>query len=473
MNILFLKASYFDTWNQAVTQPLGIMYLASYVREMRPHKDRLKIIDLRMYARSWDSILREVVKDFVPDIVGVSSLTSESRQMFAIASLMKKIAPQSIVVAGGPHPTAYPEETLKHSDIDYVIRGEGEQAFVDLLGCIESGTPVSAVGDLVYRGDKRIIVNAQHVPIDPETLSYPAWDLIDMDSYFRRRSMATLGQRRYMCLFTSRGCPYHCSYCHNIFGKRFRARSVDSIINEIKTLQERYDIHEFEIIDDCFNFDRKRTVEFFQRIIDEKLQVKFSFPNGVRTDLLDESIIVMMKQAGVNFMSIAVETATPRLQKMVRKNLDLEKVSRMIACAADQGIYTCGFFMLGFPTETAEEMRRTIDFAVRSQLNMAWFFLVMPFHNTVLAEQCVHSKVGVKDLSEQSYWDCHVNLSEVPARKMRWIYRYAYLRFYVSLRRIVIHFRLHPQRKSLSLLWRVVYVLSLLLVRRKKVSDKG
>ena len=137
---------------------------------------------------------------------------------------------------------------------------------------------------------------------DVAALPWPAYDLVEMEAYFSQLHTHLSPQQahaRYAPVFTSRGCPYRCIYCHSIFGKKWRARSPESVVGEMKTLVERFGIKEFEIIDDAFNLDRRRVLEICDLIEKEGLEVSLAFPNGLRTDVLDDEVIHALRRAGV------------------------------------------------------------------------------------------------------------------------------------------------------------------------------
>jgi radical SAM superfamily enzyme YgiQ (UPF0313 family) len=243
--------------------------------------------------------------------------------------------------------------------------------------------------------------------------------------------MASLGFRRYMALFTSRSCPFHCIYCHNIFGKGFRARSPQNVLEEVKFLMNTYGIREFEILDDIFNFNTKRASEIFKML--PGLGASFSFPNGLRTDLLDEDQLRVLKDGGVNYISIAVETASPRLQKLIKKNLKLDKVWNAIEICNRLRIFTRGFFMLGFPTETRDEIKQTISYACSSALHTAMFFIATPFQGTEMEamQGGKNSKIQAS-FRDYDYFAAPFNLSDIDSKDLFRLQRNASIRFTLS-----------------------------------------
>ena len=435
--ILFVKSTAPYSQNTGTPPPLGVMYLASYV--MKHRNDNVKIFDTRLCKEPTKEFLK-ILYDFKPDIIGMSALTVEAGYLHILAKLTKSINKHTKIVVGGPYVTSISETVMKDGNIDIGVIGEGEVTFKELMDALEQGLSFEGIHGIVYRSHdtmKKTPVRQYIENVDE--LPYPAWDLIDLDTYSKRRGMSTIGIRKYMPVFTSRGCPFHCTYCHNIMGKRFRARSAGNVLEEMRTLRDKYHINDFEIIDDISNFDRGRIKAILRGIIDKHWDVKLSFPNGVRTDILDEEIIHLMKKAGTSELSVAVETASPRLQKMVKKNLKLEKINKMIDIAVKDDIFVRGFFMLGFPTETKEEMQATIDFACKSKLHEAIFFKVNPFGGTELYKQAFETGKMPADThtSNFDYYATSFNLSELSDKKFSHFYTKAYLRFYFNPKRII------------------------------------
>lgn len=440
----------FPRLNMEMVPPLGIMYCASVLRQAG---HEVRIIDLRAVAIKQFSLAEEI-RAFAPDLAGISALTVESSSMHDAAAVLKGYNPDIPVIAGGPHPTSYPDAVLADPHIDFLVRGEGERTIVELADALLSGKDVSTLKGIAFRHHTGVAITEPRPFIrNLDSLPFPAWDLIDRDLSAAARGMGPVWFRPFMGVFTSRACPYRCIYCHSMFGKSFRARSPENVIREMEILIAEYGIRDFEFYDDIFNLDRTRAERIFDLIIERNLQVTLSFPNGLRSDLLDGSMLKKMKRAGVSHISIAVESASPRIQKEIRKNLNLRRVSEAIDECDRLRIFTRGFFMLGFPTEKREDIMETIRFSAGSRLHSAMFFIVIPFQGTELGSRAHEQEAEVpRDFVDYDYWSSPVNLSDVKGRGLEQLQSLAYRRFYLNLRRLWRIWRAFPQR---SLLWKL------------------
>lgn len=437
MNILFIKATGVTKYNITVTQPLGMMYLASYLRENYKAGCNLKLVDMRLSGNTPDKV-EMAIKEFRPDIVAISAVTMEANCMHDIAKKIKTEFPKCKVVVGGPHPTAFTKKTLDDSNIDVAVIGEGEMTFYELVEAFDKGNDISHINGIAFIKDGAMMRTQDREYIkDLDSIPFPAWDLIEFDEYKNYLTNTPLGFRNDMMLFTSRACPYNCIYCHRIFGKVFRARSAENVMAEIDVLYNKYGVRDYDIVDDCFNLDAKRAEKICDTIIERGYKVHLSFPNGLRTDRLEKGLLEKLAKAGTVFISFAVETATPRLQKLIKKNLNIDKVKSIIDYAPKLGILTNGFFMLGFPTETEDEIRSTINYALTSNLHQAAFLIVTPFEGTELYEKYGKQRdLSNIDFNEYSYHKSSFNLSEISDAKLSEIQRNGYVKFYFSPKRI-------------------------------------
>lgn len=445
MRLLLVKCRSEDGDTASCAPPLGLASLAAVVR--RDLRWDVRIVDTYLVGEA--EALR-VARSFSPNVVGLGAITCEHRSLHRLARGMAQQLGRAVVVAGGAHPTVYPHQTLASGDVRRVVLGEGEEPLLEILRRVQGsesldGTPGTATLD----ADGRIRVEPPNDPIeDLDTLPFPAWDLLDVDGYARRPGMSVGGRRRYMALSTSRGCPFGCTYCHNLHGKRHRTHSASYVTDMIRDLGHRHGVHDLDVFDDNFNLDAPRMAAILQPLAGQGVRLRF--PNGLRGDRLDEAEVDLLHAAGCELICLAVESASPRIQARIHKDLDLDRVRATITSLARRRVFTTGFFMLGFPTESAAEMEQTVRFAVDSRLHTALFFTVIPFPGTVLGEQVGVRTEEVLD-APGTYFLEGRNLGEVSDRRFRRIKRAANLRFHASPRRIARIVRDVPGRESL---WR-------------------
>ncbi|HOC99805.1 MAG TPA: radical SAM protein [Myxococcota bacterium] len=450
--VLLIKAWAPGVDDRAMVPPIGVMQLAGILRQAG---HQVRLLHVGPIAVSREKILNAVA-DKRPDVIGISAITTEFLVYREIAGLLNESFPGIPVMAGGPLASSNPPAALGVPGVSVIAVGEADVTILELVDALAAGRdPAGLPGTAVLRNN--IVVRGPNreplTPAELDALPLPAWDLLDLDEHFRRRGMASVGIRPYMQVMTSRGCPYQCAYCHGLMGRRYRARSPESVVNELRALREYFDIHEFEIVDDCFNLDRPRMHAILQGLIDFKDPLlRLQFPGGLRSDILEKEDILMLRRAGTNFISFAIETASPRLQKMVRKNLNIERALESISTAADAGIFCNGFFMLGFPTETAEECRATIDLACSTRLHEALFFKVNPFRGTEMFDMAVQMSgldPAAIPLEEMDYFNVRHNLSAMPDAEFERLWTGAYRRFYFNPSRIIRIILRHPRKLQL------------------------
>jgi len=380
--VLLIKPRLLGFEFQYITQPIGLMYIGASLKkswhEPKIHDCAIDYKDLHVLTRT--------IKDWEPDFIGISIIVTEIEHTKRIMEVIREILPDIPVTFGGPWPSANPEEAIKTFGADFVVIGEGELIFPELIEAIKIGLPTESIPGTASIVNGRVKINQGRQLTEEElnALPFPAWELLDHKQYAKMSSQAGVGYRPYMTIVTSRGCPFKCAYCHQTMGKVFRKRSAESVLAEMEELRFRHGFKEFEITDDCFNLDRERMYAILNGIRDRLGDVKLHFPNGLRADMLEPEDLVLFKQAGTVSAMFAIETSSPRLQKMIRKNLNIDKAVLAINAAVNAGIYTAGFFMIGFPTESYEEASATAEFAVRSILHRAFFYNPTPFAGTDL-----------------------------------------------------------------------------------------
>lgn len=431
-----------------ITPPLGILSLAAYLRQHQKSLE-LTLVDQRLDDCTLDEITRRAA-GFGADIIGLSLLTPSAHALPELTRSLRAALPKALIVLGGPHVTAFGTKSLEGNQADAAVSGEGELAFNEIVSVWRDSKDFSAVPGLIWR-DKQgdIILNPGCFPWieDLDTLPVPAFDLIDPAPYWRLLSHAHMPPRRYAAMHTSRGCPYQCIYCHRVFGKRFRQQSPERIIDEIEFHQRTYGLREIEFLDDTFNCNQNHVFAFSDLVRARGINIGICFPNGLRADIITEETADALKSAGLYFSCLALESGSPRVQKLIEKHLNIERFFKTVDLFAARRIFTNGFNMLGFPTETRAEMEQTISLTCQSQLHTASFFTVTPFPNTKLHEMAAAiypERVARIRYDDMDYSHTRINFSNEPDAVLFACQRYAWRRFYTNPKRILRILRDYP-----------------------------
>ncbi len=446
---------------QSLSPPLGIMSLGAYLRAT--FNAEVRIMD-QLLDNSFNQQLVKKIVDFNPDVVGLSAMVPTAHNLPDLTRMIHAALPQSLVLLGGGYVSSFAQEALRETTAHAAVPGEGERPFEEILRSRFDGDGDLASipgifwrdrhGDIVSNPGERLYIE------DLDALPFPAYDLIDLPAYWKYPSFSSIIKKRYASLFSSRGCPYNCVYCHRIFGQKFRFHSAGRIIEEIEYLQKFYNVNDIEFLDDIFNLNHTRIFEFCDLLKKKGMRLKLSFPNGVRTDILTEHELRALRDAGLYFCSFALESGSPRIQKLIGRNLDIEKFLENVELAVSRGIFCNGYSMLGFPTETEAEMKQTIDVVCRSRLHTASFFTVTPFPNTEVYRHVMRAtpeKLSDIRYDDMEYATIRCNISTVPDDVLFACQRQAHSRFYLDPHRVCRILKDYPAPGTLPfmvpLLW--------------------
>lgn len=342
--------------------PVGLLYLVSAVRNVFPE------IGFQVYhtPTSHDPMkeIESLLSSFNPDLVGLRSLSFAKENFKKVAEKIRQLRPDVTLVGGGPYPSSSYNDILSAGLVDIAVIGEGENTFVDLIGRLREspaipddvkGTAVMSDGLVKLNEARQLIQNIDEIP-------FPDYNFIDLKDYVGIENHALQETSKSAFILSSRGCPYGCFYCHQLFGKKIRHRSVEKVVAEMREHYDQRGIRDFVFLDDMFNVPMAEAKKLLTAIKAELPQVRINFPNGLRADQIDEEMLDLFEGAGTVFMALAVESAIPRLQKIIGKNLNLEAARKAIDEASKRFV-TRVFYIIGFPTETYEEATETIDYA--------------------------------------------------------------------------------------------------------------
>lgn len=369
-----------------LSQPLGLASIAAYLRE---NKHRVEIIDAAAlgYNRFKQiEILGEIffrqgldyekIADLVPgdsDLIGLTApFTHHSYIIKPLIQAIKEKHKNLKVVLGGVYPSTLPIEASR-SGADYIAIGEGEEIMVRLA----NGDSVDNIAGL-YRTSYLSNLESEDffqremgMVKDLDSLPMPARDLLPFDIYINSGASGRGKKKFGVSIHTSRGCPYDCAFCsvHSVFKKGYRARSAENVWLEIKEVMDKYNIYHFEFEDDNLTLTKDRATKLFCKMADwnngHEKKLTFITPNGIRIDTLDKEMLLLMKEAGCQRISLAMEHGDEEMLKLMNKKLNLEKVKEVVRNCKEAGIEVLVYFIIGFPGETSARWKNGIKFAKR------------------------------------------------------------------------------------------------------------
>ena len=370
--------------------PLGLLYLAAYVRKHTRHD--VRVIDMPALGMTYDA-LGEELRAARPEMVGISGTTHNLVEVKRAADCVKTHSDASFVCLGGPHVNAFPEESLALASVDVAIQGEGERAFLALVNAVAAGHSYDDVPGLIRRAGETVTVNPQADVIpDLDELPFPARDLVDTGAYYY-----VLGRRAtFTTLLTTRGCPFRCIFCSTPHGK-FRMRSPANIADEIEACMQD-GAEDFHFIDDTFNVSIERVRALCREFLDRDLRIKWSFRG--RVDTVDLDTLRLARKAGCTRIHFGIETGTDEGLRLLRKGITVRQAEDAIRSARRAGIATAAYFMIGCPHETTrEDVLQTVAFACRIRPDFAMFNVMTIYPHTELLNLATE-----RSLIKKSYW---------------------------------------------------------------------
>ncbi|MFP4445107.1 MAG: B12-binding domain-containing radical SAM protein [Desulfosudaceae bacterium] len=361
--------------------PLNLMYLAASLESAGYHVD---IIDTNAFG--WDDdIVVAQLNELHPDIIGISLLSEIYREVTDLARAIRAALPEATLLFGGPHASALPEKVLRECRAaDLVLRGESEASIVSLCEAITADRSLAEVPGLTFRQDDHIHHNPQAKTVrEIDSLAAPARHLLAPAYAAARYFMILEKERPVETLLTSRGCPFQCRFCSNIPG-RFRARSPENVLDEIVS---RYDqgIRNFDIADANFTHDPDRVMTIFRFILKEKLPISFRFKS--RTDAITPRLLKKARQAGAYLVSMGMESGAQEILDRMNKKTRLAANIQACKMVKQAGLKVNTGWILGFPGETPETLRQTIDLIVRLKPTTANIGWLIPYPGTPVYEE--------------------------------------------------------------------------------------
>ncbi len=304
----------------------------------------------------WPDIVN-LIRRLDADIFGLSCMTENRRGVAMLAELIRNLHPGAHIVAGGPHVTALPIETLRHVPaIDTVVIGEGEETFQDIVRCLGENKPVQEIPGTAWRADCGYQMAPPRAQIENLDTLAPPIDYFDLHT-----------------ILTSRGCPMHCTFCGSrlMWGKKVRFHSAAYVLDMLETAVNRRGLRILSIKDDTFTADRTRVLAICEGIRERRLE--FIWSCDTRADFLDEELLCQMRRSGCIRISLGVESASTVILKNINKRLSLDRLFEVTQAAKKYGIQTRYYMMAGNRGETRETFCQSLDFINKAKPNQFVF----------------------------------------------------------------------------------------------------
>jgi len=362
----------------AIEPPLWVAILAGYLRNLgysvMVYDEEIENCDHEQTAQ-W-------IKDVNPTLAAVlvsgsnpSASTMNMTGASKIISTIKQLDSDITTILAGLHPSALPERTILEEEADFVCQGEGFYTLPKLIDTLKNNGNNFDIPGLWYEKDGQTISNPRPALIENlDHIPQPAWDLFPIKEYRAHNwhCFDDIGKRQpYAVLYTSLGCPFHCSFCciNSLFGKNtIRYRSIETVINEIDFLVNNYGVRNIKIIDEMFAMNEKRVIALCDKIIERKYNLNMWAYARVNT--VTEKMLTKMKEAGINWLAYGFESGNKKVIADVTKGYKMELVDKVVKMSYDLGFYICANFIFGLPEENYDSMNETLKLML--DINAEW-----------------------------------------------------------------------------------------------------
>ena len=387
-DINFLKSSYITlirppiifsakSYSTPITLPVGISYIAAALKKSNY---RVKIIDcvgagineihttvdnrFKIQGIDVDRSIQMINKDC--DIIGISTMFSQEwPHIRRYINKVRDSFPNAKIIVGGEHATAMPEFSLRDCpEIDYIIKGEGELALIQLVYNIRKGIE-DKISGVVFLMDGRYnesLLAPRLVKI--ENLPWPSWELLDIEPYFQPNFTMGISQGRNMPLLATRGCPYQCTFCSSpqMWTTRYVMRPASDVVDEIEYYIKKYQINSVDFYDLTAIVKKEWVMDFTNELKRRNLDITWQLPSGTRSEALDEEVISRLADTGIKFLVYAPESGSKRILKEIKKKVNLKKLTQSVSFAKKNKIITKLNFIIGFPNEKRLDILKTLLF---------------------------------------------------------------------------------------------------------------
>jgi radical SAM superfamily enzyme YgiQ (UPF0313 family) len=363
------------TGHHPLFPPLGLSYMAAVLEQ---NDIEVKIFDCPVCEMDHEKLKSEL-DSFQPTIVGIGAMTPIIESALKSANVSKQVCPDAKVVMGGPHATFADKQIISdEKDVDIIVRGEGEETLLELAKQSPEMQKIGDIQGITFRKDNQVVRSVDRPFIQNlDALPFPAYKYIQMKRY-RITGMKLLP------IISSRGCPFQCSFCvaSQMFGAKYRARSSKNVLDELEWLKNEYNAEGIAFQDDTLTFDKKRALEICDGMIERKLKLPWGCSS--RADVVTKEVLAKMAKAGCDEICFGVESGCQRIRDSLKKKVTTEQCENAIKWAKEAGIFVTVSVILGYPGETKETLRESLEFVRQVEPDDVWLCHATPYLGTEL-----------------------------------------------------------------------------------------
>ncbi|HPN30239.1 MAG TPA: radical SAM protein [bacterium] len=439
--------------------PIGLGYIAA--NTSAKYSVKIKDFALDEYAEN-DFV--KLLNEINPIAIGISFWEFNFQNVKIIAGKIKAINKKYVIILGGPSASARKNSGLQEIQADFAIKGEGEKSFEALLDLIDSGK--SADTEMLARipglthfdNNKKSFLSIPIQPLELSEIKWPDYEKIRVSDYLKNGYDYGYFSKKLINypIIITRGCPFKCQFCsaRQIHGSKIRKRTIESALDEIKYLYYTFSVRAINIVDDNFTFDRAFVTEFCKAAIAAKSEMPdlvFASPNGVCMKTLNDELIDLMKEAGWESLTIAPESGSEKTLKAMNKQANFEEIKYYSCLIKKHKMKLFGFFIIGYPEETIEDIKKTIDFACSLPIDLITFSPFTPLHGTPVYDKLVASGELSQEYISSNYFDITYSPRGISLRKMIYLHRLAlYKSLFLSPARLLFLIKSYSLKRILN-----------------------
>jgi len=408
-------------------EPLGLEYIGSYLKSWG-----INVAVIPQQNLSDDDFVKEIVLH-KPDIIGFSSVTCTFNKALKISAEVKKILPSVICIFGGYHVSAIPEVYKNHKEIDFVVMGEGEKPFFRLIESIRHSKNIRKLPK-IFSNLMDDIQQSSASNIDESPWPLRKREILESCRIHSLIYPPPSEQKGVASIIFSQGCPYNCIFCASpiIWGKKVKFRNPEDVVNEIISINREYDIKLFFFADCTFNLNKKRIINLCNQLINRKISLSFYCMCSLSH--IDEEILLRMKQAGVVKIAYGLESLNNSTVKRIKPshNQTLRRVKKILQLTYDKGILIRGFFMIGYPWESEEDLKQIVKTLKTLPLDDIRISFLTPFPGTQIYEEFKKAKLLLTEDFSKYTTEEPVVKTPIPVEKLRRYPKIIAREFYLS-----------------------------------------